>query len=206
MENVSENHSATGHVVNPWTSIWIKPRATVRSAISNKPMRFAIILASIAGVTQLLDRAMNKNLGDSMSTMAILLLAILAGPILGLIGWWISSGVAYIVGKWVGGIGSFEEMKMAVGLSSIPIVVSVGLYLLDLLFLGDALFMDVEVSMFQFLWLLFSVICSAVLSVWSIVILIKGIAEVHLFSSWKAVLTLIIPFVILLIIVLLLLI
>ena len=206
MENVSENHNAPGHEVNPWTSIWIKPRATVRSAISNKPMKFAIILASIAGVTQLLDRAMDKDLGDSMSTMAILLLAILAGPILGLIGWWISSGVAYIVGKWVGGIGSFEEMKMAVGLSSIPIVVSIGLYLLDLLFLGDALFMDVEVSMFQFLWLLFSVICSAVLSVWSIVILIKGIAEVHLFSSWKAVLTLIIPFVILLIIVLLLLI
>lgn len=206
MKNANENDNVPDHVLNPWTSVWIRPRAAVRSAISNKPMKFAIILASIAGVAQLLDRAMNKNLGDSMSTMMVLLLAILVGPILGLLGWWISSGVTYLVGKWIGGIGSFADMKMAVGVSYIPIVLSLALYILDLLFLGDSLFRDVEIPIFQFLWLLFSAFCSLVLTVWGVVILIKGIAEVHLFSSWKGLLTLVIPFVALLIVILLLLI
>ena len=41
-------------------SVWLKPRETVRYAIDHKPMKFAIILALIAGVFDIVEWGVAK--------------------------------------------------------------------------------------------------------------------------------------------------
>lgn len=205
MKNIYESKPDTIEEMNLWTTIWIAPRKAVRFAIDYDKKKLAMILIVITGIINFLGRAIGDNLGDSMPFLLILVLALVGGTIAGFIGWWILSGLATLIGKWLGGAGTYEEMKIAVGISYIPIAFSGVLYIFDLLFLGSSLFMDVEISMFQAIWLLFSSSIDVVLSCWSMFILIKGVAEAHRFSSWKSLLTLILPFIILFAVVMLLL-
>ena len=202
MRNIDEDKSAHVEELNPWTAIWGTPRKAIRSAINHPNMQLVMILVIVAGIINTLDRAIGKNLGDTMPFLLILLLALVGGAIAGFIGWWILAGLMTLIGKWLGGRGTYEEMKIAVGISYIPIAFSGVLYIFDVLFLGQSLFMDVEISIFQMIWLLFSSSIGVVLSCWSLFILIKGIAEVHRFSSWKGLLTLFLPFIILMVFVL----
>ena len=204
MENTYENEPAPMEEMNPWTLVWTAPRKAVRSAITNNKTQLAFILAMIFGITSFFDRAIGRNLGDTFPFLLVLVMTLVGGAIGGLLGWWILSGISFFIGKWLGGTGTYEEMKIAVGISYIPVALTGVLYVLDLLILRTSLFKDVEVSVFQALWLLFSASIGVVFSFWSIFIVIKGVAEAHRFSSWKALLTLVLPFVILMVIALLL--
>lgn len=177
---------------NVWASIWIAPRATIRAAIEGNMMRLAFILIAISGVIRFLDQAIAKNLGDTVPFLLILVLALIAGPLLGLLGWVIGASLITWVGKWFGGLGTYREMKIALGLSNIPMAFALAAYCLDVVVLRQALFMDVEISIVQALWLLLSASITAVLGGWSAFMGIKAVAEVHRFSSWLALLTLLI--------------
>ena len=180
--------------LNVWTSIWIKPRETVRYAIDNKTMKFAVILALIAGVFDTLDGAVQNNLGDTMSITMIFVFAILLGPVLGVIGWWIAAVIAKIVGRWFGGTGTFADLKMAFAMSYIPIILGGVLWIPDLLILGKVLFVEnFDISVGPLIWLFISGFISIVLGVWSFIITVKAIAEAHKFSAWRGLWTVLIP-------------
>ena len=188
--------------LNLWTSIWIKPRETVRYAIDTKPMKFAIILALIAGVFDVLNAASQNDLGDSMSVLTIFVLAVVVGPLLGLVGWWIASGITTIVGKWLGGTGTFADLKMAIAISYIPIILGGVLWIPNLLILGEVLFIEVfDVSAGQIIWLFISGFIGIVLGVWSFIITVKAIAEAHRFSGWRGLWTVVIPSILIVLIV-----
>jgi hypothetical protein len=190
--------------LNVWTSIWIRPRETVRYAIDNKSMRFALILVLISGVFDVLNGASQNNTGDVIPVPVILILAVVLGPVLGWIGWWIGAGIATFVGKWFGGIGKFEELKMAFAISYIPFILGGILWIPDLLILGEAVFIeDVDISAGKWIWLIFSGFIGIVLGIWSFIITIKAIAEAHRFSAWRGLLTVIIPSVFIVIVLLL---
>lgn len=73
---------------------------------------------------------------------------------------------------------------------------------LDVLFLGEKLFIDAVLSPFQIGWLLLSAFFVFILAVWSFFLMIKAVAEAYQFSSWKGLLTLIIPAAVILVLVL----
>lgn len=189
--------------LNLWTSVWTRPRQTVRFAINNKTMKFAVVLAMIAGIPDVLDLAVQNNSGDSITAPMIIILSILLGPLLGWIGWWVGSGISYVIGTWIGGYGTFEEMKMAMAISYIPIIIGSILWLPDVLIVGEALFTEAfNVSLGQNIWFSVSSAIGVVLSIWGFIILIKAIAEVHQFSSWRGLLTILIPLFIIILLIL----
>jgi len=180
--------------LNVWTSVWIRPRKTVRYAIHNKTIEFALVLAAVAGISNFLDKASQKDYGDWMALPLILLLAVIAGPLIGLLGWWMGTGIVYIVGKWIGGKGTFADMKMAIAISYIPAIILSIMWIPDILLTGNAMFTEyVNVSTGKVIWLFFSGFITIVLSIWGIIITVKSIAEAHRFSSWRGLLTIIIP-------------
>lgn len=180
--------------LNLWKSIWLKPRETVRYAIDHKPMKFAVILALIAGIFDLLNASTQNNFGDSISIPMIFVLAIILGPILGIIGWWISAGIATIVGTWLGGIGTFSELKMAFSVTYIPLILFGLLLIPNFLILGKVLFIeDFDISFGKIIWLFFSGFIGIVVGIWSFVIRINAIAEAHQFSAWRGFWTIFIP-------------
>ena len=180
--------------LNLWMSIWTKPREAVRYAIDQKSMKFAIILALIAGVFNMLNGASSNNLGDTMSIPYIFVLAFVVGPTLGWISWWISAGLAKMVGTWLGGTGRFVELKMAFAVSYIPLILVGVLWIPDLLILGKMLFVEnFYISLGQQIWLFVSGIINIVVGVWIFVITIMAIAEAHRFSAWRGFWTIVIP-------------
>src|SRR5690606_22114109 len=71
--------------LNPWFSMWTRPRATIQQIVDTDPSRFMIVLSMLIGVTQVLDRASTRSLGDRVSLGTILAVALVLGPFLGLI-------------------------------------------------------------------------------------------------------------------------
>lgn len=182
-----------GEKLNPWLTIWYKPRATFRSAINYKNMNLLVFLAIMAGVTETFDRAIAENMGEHMSTLMVFLFIIILGAIVGMLSWLIWSAINYYVGKLLKGKGTIQEMNTAMAISFIPLAVSGIFCLLDVVFLRDALFVEAYLSPFQIGWLFVSAFFVFILSVWSLFLMIKAVAEVHRFSSWKGLLTLLIP-------------
>lgn len=196
--NDEEQH--LNETMNPWFSIWVAPRKTTRYLIETKSARymFIILLVSISGMTNLLDKAVNRNLGDTLALILILLLVLIAGPITGWIDWMISSGISYWIGKWFGGQGTFSELRMAFVASYIPAAFLGLLWGLDFIIIGPALFTKAfDVSIFPAIWAMFSGLITIAVAVWSFVILINAVAEAHRFSRWKAFAAIIVPLVLL---------
>ena len=180
--------------MNVWTAVWLKPKEVARYAIDFKPMRFAIILALIAGVLDVLNGASQNSLGDMMSVPRIFMMAIVMGPILGLIAWWIGAGISTIVGTLLGGIGRFEELKKAFAITLIPNIIGGMLWIPDLLILGESLYMeDNIVTGGKLVWLFFSGTIGFIIGIWGFVITIMAIAEAHQFSAWRGFWTVVIP-------------
>lgn len=195
MGNIYGNQPEEVSEVNVWKAIWSRPRKAMRTAINQNKMQLAMLLTIVTGIVNSLDRAINEELGEKMPFLLILVTAIIVGALGAFIGWWILSGLTTWIGKWFGGKGTYKEMKIVVGISNIPIALAGVLYIFDILFLGQSLFMDVDISIMQFFWVLFSASVGFVASGWSLFLLIKGIAEAHRFSSWKALFTVLIPIV-----------
>ncbi|MEI3613874.1 Yip1 family protein [Pseudogracilibacillus sp. SO30301A] len=187
------NVDEKGEKLNPWLTIWYAPRATMRSAINYRNSKLLIFLAIMAGITEFFDRAISDNLGVHMNFWVVLLMIIVVGGIIGIISWFIWSAINYYVGKLLKGKGTYDEMRVAMAISFIPFAISVIFCFLDVLFLREKLFTNAVLSPFQIGWLLLSAFFVFILAVWSFFLMIKAVAEAHQFSSWKGLLTLIIP-------------
>lgn len=185
-----------GEKLNPWLTIWYAPRATIRSAINYRNSKLLVFLAIIYGIARTFVFAINREFGEQMSLWLILLFILVIGTISGVIFWYIYSAINYYVGKIFHGKGTFDEMCTAMAIAFVPHAVIVILYVLGVVFLGEKLFYDATLSTIQTGWHSFSACFAFVLLYWSIFLAIKGIAEVHQFSSWIGLFTISLPVII----------
>ncbi|HEY4551948.1 MAG TPA: Yip1 family protein [Bacillaceae bacterium] len=187
-------HNEKNERMQTWLTIWVYPKKTVRHVIEHKTMKYAIIIMLIAGIQQVLNMASTSNLGEHLSTPAIILTSILLGPFIGLITWLVASGIYYLVGKWLGGKGTMKEMKMAVAWTYIPMIWMMILWIPNLAFIGHEMFTkEIEPDLGKALMLMFTGCLEIALGIWMMVISARAIGEVHRFSSWKGLLAMVLP-------------
>jgi len=48
--------SSNNEALNPWLSMWTKPRATIQNIVDTNPENFVLILAAISGFFTSIDR------------------------------------------------------------------------------------------------------------------------------------------------------
>ncbi|MES0491628.1 MAG: YIP1 family protein [Leptospirales bacterium] len=109
-----------------------------------------LILAAVAGFSQVLDRASSRSFGDTFEWPIIFLIAAVAGPIFGIIVLYIIGAVFKWTGSWIGGKASFKNIRIAVAWSNVPILWALLLWLPELLsFL--VIFVPVFIVVFIFL-------------------------------------------------------
>ncbi|MCM3637522.1 YIP1 family protein [Sporosarcina luteola] len=199
----NNENEASGQLVNPWTSVWLHPRQTVQYVMDYKNGSFVLMIAAITGVIHFLDQATGNELFENWNIAAVLLVALLAGPVIGVIGLYIASGIYHAFSLMLGGLGTFEETRRAFTVSSIIIVIGGLIWIPDLLILGQGNFSsDYDFSIGQLGWSMISLIVNFIVGIWSLIVLIAAIAEVHRFSAWKATLAVILPILILVVILL----
>jgi len=184
MSNINDEKS------NPWTSIWFKPRKTIQQIVDTNPEQMVLMLAGLSGISQVLSRASMRNAGDTVGLSTILSLAIILGPIGGIISLYISSALLKWTGKWIGGRATVVKIRAANAWASLPSVVALIFWFPQLAVFGREIFMSSTPTLDATPALAFVLlICGVsfmILGVWQIIIGLNCLAQVQEFSVWKA--------------------
>ncbi len=186
--------------VNPWIGMWIKPRETIRAILSYNKSYLLTLLYWIYGFPLILQFAQNFSLGDQMSLAYILGIALVGGFVVGFIGINLGALLFYWTGRWIGGLGSFQDVRAAVAWSSVPNIVSMAIWLTQIAMFGNKvfslMFFNTPLVGIELTVTYFCSIISIVVMIWGIVILLKAIGEAQQFSAWKALLNVFLPFIV----------
>lgn len=180
--------------LNPWISIWTKPRATMKEIFQSSP-KGVFLLFLIGALVQVLDRAAQRHSGDSMSSLTELMMISLFGSLIGAaIYYYLIPVLLRWVGSKLGGRGTTERVRYAVAYSYIPIAYSLLIVWLPCLFLfgienftTNTPVVDSSTTL-TLLFFLFSIV-DLVIGIWAIIIFLKCLGEAHQFSAWKALFT-----------------
>lgn len=185
---------------NPWLSIWAHPRRTIRSIIDTDPRFRFVILSAIYGFPIALNLAQNFSLGARVPVWSILTGSLIVCTILGMIGISISAWLLHVAGRWIGGKGSYLTIRTAVAWSNVPNIVTIAMWGVLLGFFDGMLF-NKQFSETHFMGYQAGVVfivflIQTIASIWGFIILLQGLGEAQGFSAWKALINVIIPFVI----------
>ena len=182
---------STSEPLNPWFSIWVSPRATMRQILATDPRRLVHLLATVAGAGGAFQSLqMPDAVVDAVGLYPLVVLKLFVGAAVGLIILYLFGFLVRLTGSWLGGTGNFVAIRAALAWSTVPNIWSTLLWLPVLVFLGeDAFNLNIE-SQLETPGALFLivplVVISAVVSVWSVIILMNCLAEAHGFvSAWQ---------------------
>ena len=113
---------------NPWLKIWTQPRETIKAIVKFDPKYRFLILSWIYGFPMILHSAQNASLAMSLPTGAILVIAAALAIFVGMLAFTIMSGFLLWTGKWIGGKGSFLQIRAAISWANVPNVVNIVLW------------------------------------------------------------------------------
>ena len=176
--------------MNPWFSMWLHPRRTIRQIVATDPDRFVLLLAAVGGIVEALTNATSDSQGDNLSLRTILLTALIAGPLMGIVGLWLGSILLRWTGGWIGGQADSRRIRTALAWANVPLLWSLILWGPALLLFGAELFATatpiIDAStMLSGLYMVFSFGIGTV-SIWAFVVFLHALGEVQGFSAWKA--------------------
>lgn len=184
----SARPAATGGTDHPFLTIWLSPRDTIRTIVATDPRRFVQSIVMLGGIFEALDRMVSRNAGDLLSFPVILLIALMVGPLSGVLGLYISAALLRWTGKWMGGSATSEAIRAAAAWGSVPLLAGNLLWLPALAIGGHDIFTAemANTSGPAALGLLAIWLVQMVAAVWSIFTGLHCLGEVQGFSAWKA--------------------
>ena len=176
--------------MNPWFSMWLHPRRTIRRIVETNPDRLVLLLAAVGGIVEALINASSDSKGENMSLQAILLTSLIGGPLMGVIGLWLGGALLRWTGGWIGGQADSRRIRATLAWANVPLVWSLLLWIPALLLFGAELFATatpiIDAStMLSGLYMVFS-FGIGIVSIWAFVVFLHALGEVQGFSAWKA--------------------
>jgi hypothetical protein len=175
---------------NPFRSIWTRPRATIQHVVDSNPELYLFPLAVAFGIAQSLDNAVMRNLGDRLGLIPILAIALIAGPVTGIIGLYLWAALTRWAGKWIGGRASTRDIRAAIVWGGVPAVAAALLWIPLIVLLGREAFTSKSPAMDASVSLAFTVLAVSVVKmaagIWTVVVYLKCLGQVQGFSAWRA--------------------
>jgi hypothetical protein len=192
---------------NPFWTIWLKPRATIRGIVSTNPALGVLPIAIVGGILEVLQLESLAFVGDQLSLLSILLIALVFGPPFGLIFLYAGAWIVAMSCRMLGGQADSRKVRSALAWSSVPLLATIPLWVIRVVLLGNELFTFSKPHLTSHpalaYFLAATVVPELVLSIWWLVVTVKALGEVQRFSAWRALssmLLLLAPFVILIVI------
>lgn len=180
---------------NPVTSSLMNPRETIRYVLDKDKKLYYWILLYLYGLSLSMDNVARRDY--SLSPIVIVLLFVFA-PVSGLISTYFYSWIMSIFGNVFGGKASYEELRISLLWSSVPIMMIIPIAFVT--FLGGATNVKHIVYSSTFFtigyWLL--VFVEITIGIWCFVNLVRMVSEVQGFSKTKSFFSIILPAVIVL--------
>lgn len=174
--------------MNPFLTIWSRPRETLQYILEQKSVKYAIMLAVLGSLANSVMGASDSGFFGSLPLPAILAILVGASILLSVIGWGFMTLVYTLVGKMLGGNGTMANVGKIVGASSLPGIWLAPLNLVMLIIYGRDLFAAPEGLELTVLPIAVFIVYNLLmfgLGVYSIVIQSIGLGLAHGFSSWR---------------------
>jgi hypothetical protein len=176
--------------LNPWFSIWTKPRATIRQIIETDEERMVVFLAAVGGFSTALSLFPLVGSEKNIDCTGIITLCLVFGSFFGVVWLYIFGALIVWTGRWLGGSCPVEHIRCALAWSNVPSLWTLLLLIPGLALFGKALFSAEPPTLISDPTLLclywgFGVI-GLVVCVWEFIILLKCLGEVQGFSAWRA--------------------
>ncbi|WLD93098.1 Yip1 family protein [Alkalihalobacillus sp. AL-G] len=168
--------------LRPLLTLWVKPRETTRQILDSNNSKFYICLVILAGISGALNNAVEQGAGDEQSFPFTMILAMILGILGGLLSWYIVSLILYWTGTWIGGEATREQIKIAFGWSNFYIILTMLLWIINILMFGQDLFTSENQNSTAIMYI---GILELIIGIWSFIVLVKMIAEAQHFSVWK---------------------
>jgi len=177
------------------TTIWTKPTLTFEFIFKYCPKKYVNYLLVIGGIVNAVDRNY-QHFTENGNFSIINFIAIIG--LGGLFGWIFSKIYASLLswtGKWLNGKADGDQLTTVVAWATIPFICSSVLLIPRLLMSGDNSFSYniQEQGISKFVAFVLIALIQLVLSCWSLVIIVKGIAVVQKFDTRKATLNAFLP-------------
>ncbi len=191
--------------LTPWLTIWLKPRETIQRIVKKQSDYQLFLLATLSGIAGAVQHASARDLGDTVSVPALIILIILLAPISQFIGFYFKGFILRRVGSWLGGQALTEDVVTVLAWASVPQIFGLVLWLPLLAIFGNELFTSATpttdamftthplLALLVLLMFIPIIAIDVLLWIWGQVILVAGLAEVHAFSVWRALATMVIP-------------
>jgi hypothetical protein len=183
--------------MNPktWMGIWLRPRAAMRALLDAPPQSGMIhLLAALSGMYQAYSRIMTRGVepGNFASPLWMWIGIIVLGGFFGIVELYVVGWLLRLTGRWAGGQGTTESVRQAWAWSSVAVLPMLPFFVLEFYLYGDSLFLKQQelvsdTSAARILAVLVY-LAELVLSIWSLIVFLKFLAEAHRFSTGKALL------------------
>lgn len=182
--------------MNPWRTMWLEPRATIRSVVSQNPGRSLWLLAAVYGFSSILNGYQSAALGGEVATWMLVLFAMIFAPIWGYIVFCIWGWLIALTGKLLKGEGNFYTIRAAYAWSCVPLAANAVLWFLLIALFGGKIFQSAVdghlLTQGQITTLFVLLIGKMVFVIWAIVLYLNALAEVQKFSVLRAIVNVII--------------
>lgn len=155
------------------------------------------VLLFLYGVVKSFDRAVGKNFGDKTSLWGIIGLSVIMGGFFGWISFYVYSFLISWTGKWLNGVARTDAVLRIFAYAALPSVLGLVVLVIQIAIFGKAIFtsdgVDPYASTLSEIVIYGTLFLQIVLSLWSLVLLVIGIAQVQKFSIGYAILNIILP-------------
>lgn len=179
--------------INPWLSIWVHPRKTIRALVEYNTNYRMIALCAIYGFQYILQAIQYLSLGQGTSLILIVLFALIFSIPVGYIIFNVLSAFYFWIGKLIKGKGRFKQIRAASYWSNVPMVITCLMWIILMVFHGNSLFVagyeSKLIGTAAAISLGFAAV-QLVIAVWGLIIMLHALGEVQGFSAWMALLNL----------------
>ena len=182
-----QNHRLTEKLMNPWTSIWLKPRATIEQIIAsgNSGVRLIILFFGVTfGISSALKDA--ENLQEIFFNA---LATVIMSPIVTIILLFVIGSIIHWIGKKLGGKASRVQIYTVLAWSSLPLI---GAALFEIVLTMMVFILRANLILTTASYILMQLILALInfiTAIWAFVILVNCLKQVQDFSMGKAIMS-----------------
>lgn len=176
---------------NPWFTIWLEPRATMRRILDTDPKARIWFLGALGGISQVLHQASVNEEADQFAydPIAVLVATAVIGVIYGVVSLWVMPYPVCWTGKWLGGSGKVSKVRSSLAWAQVPGIWSLALYVLLIVvagpeFLSKAFQLSLADGGSRVALAAVSLI--GFITIWQFFTTLKTLAQAQGFSAWRA--------------------
>lgn len=175
--------------MEPLLSVMVKPRETFRFMIENRKFTYALYTGAVAGVASMLITMYGSAFPVGFGLGDVVYTSIVMGILMFMVTNFVMAFVMTKVGTLFKGQSTFKEMFQTVCMANAPYFWIMPILLFWLQSASHTFFkfdFDIETTLKDMIWAYVGLFSVAVAAIWSLVLSLIGVSEVHQISKMKA--------------------